>query len=228
MNSEDLGFVLAIHEYREHDAFVTFLSRNHGLIRMVLPAYYKQNSKQLALGLEFSKVKYQSKFTADKLNRIYSGKLIDLYRQFRNDWDWLLDVSLLAELIIKFHSEENHTYFYNAFEQFLTLDTRQGALIQIIWDILAFEGIQPYLDSCVKCDSTKINSFSIREGGFLCVNHTHQRSDVTVLLQLRALSLDKLNEVSLEESDQLLIDLMYYLSYHSEYQFNAWKLRSRV
>lgn len=226
--SEDCGFVLSVHEYREHDAFVLFLGQKQGLIRLVLPGFYKQNSKQLALGQEFSLVQYQSNFEKNRLNRIYSGKLLNSYKDVRNDWDWLLNVSLCAELIMRFYDTIHHQYYYETFANFLLSEKQTYDLIHIIWDILAFEGIQPYCDHCVYCESTKINAFSIKDGGFLCTKHTHQRSDGRLLVQLHALNLDKLNEVNLESYELLLKTMMDYLIFHTDHYFNAWKLRSRV
>ena len=226
--SEDLGFVLAVHEYREHDAFVLFLGEKQGLVRLVLPAFYKQNSKQMALGQEFSLVRYQSAFIPERLNRIYSGQLIKSYKEVRSDWDWLLNVSLYAELITKFHTDLHHQYFYQGFASFLESERQVYDLIQIIWDILEFEGIQPYCEHCVYCESSKINAFSIKDGGFLCTTHTSQRGNVNELLQLRALSLGKLNEVANDSWEDLLKLLMKYLIFHTDYHFNAWKLRTRV
>lgn len=228
MIKQDEGFLLSIHEYREHDGFVYFLSKNHGLQKMVLPGYYRSQSKQLSLGLEFSKVAYLSKYEENKLNRITGGHLIEAYHAHRN-LNWLLNLTLASELVIKFYQKTLHDSFYDYFESIIENTTQLAPLLQLLKLIFESEGLQPYVDSCVLCDSTAINTFSFSKGGFLCVKHSHRKDDANILLCIHRLFKDEtLENVPHEVLEKTLQTLVKFLTYHSDTKINAATLRFRV
>lgn len=228
MIKQDVGFVLSIHAYRESDGFVYFLSKEHGLVKMILPGYYKSKSKQLALGLEFSKVAYLSKYQANRLNRITGGHSLETYQKERN-FQWLLNMALASELVIKFHQNSAHMEFYKAFEAITSSKRQSEKLLELLALIFRTQGLQPYVDGCVLCGSNKINRLSFSQGGFLCQEHSYGKDDPHVLLCIHRLfrdeSLKQVPEDVLEKSLKTLIDL---LTYHSDAKINAAILRFRV
>ena len=228
MNNKSKGFVLSIHEYREHDGFIRFLSEDYGLLNFILPGYYRAKSKQGRLGIEFTYVEYQFNYRQNSLNRIIGGQLLDGYFDLREDYDWLVDMSLTSEIITKMYQEEHHKFYYRSFETMLRSDSRSKLLARLLMDISRLHGFAPYLEACIICDSPGINSFSIRDGGFLCTHHSRKKDNKDILILLYSLFLGKDVEVD-EEIRLKVIDLLVnYLAYHAEIKINSWKLKSSV
>lgn len=228
MSEQIEGFVLSITEYREHDAFIRFLSKEHGLINLVLPGYYKANSKQSRLGLEFSKVSYKLKYRENSLNRIHGGQLIEGFFHQREDFDWLLDASLLSELIIKLYIDEYKDDLYESYSYILSSEDRAKNISVFLFNLSKYHGIQAMLDSCVICGSTKINSFSINDAGFLCNVHSVKKDRVDLLELL--VYLNRGIDLDFEDSSYLsFIDLyIKYLSFYADVNIHSWKLKTRI
>ena len=101
MNESEKGFIISLTEYREHDAMIHFLGENHGLMRLVLPGYYRSKSKQHALGLQWSYVDYQFKYKENSLNTIISGELLEAYLLYRQDFEWLSFMTFVSEILVR-------------------------------------------------------------------------------------------------------------------------------
>ena len=228
MNNKSEGFVLSIHEYREHDGFVRFLSKDYGLLNFILPGYYRAKSKQGRLGIEFSNVEYHFNYRENSLNRIIGGQLLDGFFDLREDYDWLVDVSLTSEIITRMYQEENHDFYYRSFETMLRAENRSKLLPRLLLDISMLHGFSPYLQACIICGKPGINSFSIQEGGFLCSAHSHSKDEKDTLVLLYSLYKGKDVDVSEETRLEVIGILVNYLSYHADIKINSWKLKSSV
>lgn len=222
MNNSEVGFILGLVPYREHDAMVHFLGTEHGLMRLVLPGYYKATSKQSSLGLEFSKVNYRFNYQENRLNRIIGGELVNAYLNHRENLDWLLWMSLVSELVIRTFDESYHAMYLRSFEKALE-SVDSSSVIKIVVKIVHMQGFSPDVSGCIHCGETGINAFSIEEGGFVCGNHSHNvREDRNVLIGLNCAfrGLDVADDVSL----RVLEIVIEFLQYHGDYRFNSWKL----
>lgn len=219
---------MSIREYREHDGFVQFLSKDYGLLNFVLPGYYRAQSKQGRLGIGFSKVDYHFNYRPNSLNRVIGGQLLDGYFNVREDYDWLVDVSLASEIISRMYQEEHHNFYYDSFEHLLRSDNRLEALALLLMKVSTLHGFAPYLESCVLCNNSGINSFSIKEGGFLCHQHSRKKDDKDFLLFLYGLSLNKTIETDDETLIKVIEVLVNYLSHHAEIKITSWKMKSGV
>lgn len=228
MNNKSKGFLLSIHEYREHDGFVRFLSKDYGLLNFVLPGYYRAKSKQGRLGIEFSHVEYHFNYRENSLNRIIGGQLIDGFFDLREDFDWLVDLSLASEVITRMYQKEYHQFYYKGFEMILRSENRAKLLAKLLIDISKLHGFSPYLEACIICDKPNINSFSIKEGGFLCQEHSRKKDDKETLVFLYGLYLGKDLDVSEETANKVIGILVNYLAYHAEIRINSWKLKTSV
>lgn len=219
---------MSIHEYREHDGFVRFLSQDYGLLNFILPGYYRAKSKQGRLGLEFSYLDYQFNYKEKSLNRILGGKLLDGFFDLREDYDWLVDLSLASEVLLKMYQEEHHQFYYQSFEKILRSKNRSHTLAGFLMGITKLHGFAPYLDACILCDKPNINSFSIVEGGFLCQEHSQRKDEKDLLVFLYSLYLNKELIVEEETANSAISVLVNYLSHHAEIRINSWKLKTSV
>ena len=219
---------MSIREYREHDGFVQFLSKDFGLLNFVLPGYYRAKSKQGRLGIEFSKAEYHFNYRPNSLNRVIGGQLLDGYFNVREDYDWLVDCSLGSEIVIKMYQEEYHSFYYNSFEKLLRSEHRLDLLALLLMQVSKLHGFAPYLERCVVCDSSGVNSFSIQEGGFLCPKHSQRKDDRDILMILYGLSMNKVLETDEEILIKVIEILVNYLSHHAEIKITSWKMKSGV
>lgn len=229
MNDTDKGFVVSVRDYREKDALVFFLGEHFGLRRYLLPGYYSPKSKQLALGLEFSFVRYRFNYQDGRLNRIISGELLDAFKTKRQDYEWLVLMSLSSEILLRFYDEALHSAMFERFRILIESDAIQTAVLDFIVWIIEMQGFTPEVNGCVICGSSRINQFSIAKGGFLCVEHASGHDEREMLLAIRRI----FNHQSIEEDDddfqkKRIVYLASYLEYHSDGKFNSLKLYNDV
>ncbi len=224
MNEVDVGYILSVTPYREYDAMVHFLGEKYGLMRLVLAGFYKPNSKQARLGVEFSKVRIRFKYRDNALLRIQSGELLDAFLDKRQDYDWLTYRSLCAELLVKLYqpaSKEFWLNFVNSSFDDLSLENLLYNLSLVIQDL----GITPIVDRCVITGSKEISDFSIEKGGF--VSKAYRNSKLT-LKQLQVILFHFKTglkpDIEIENIERLLDLYLRYIEYHMDVKFNSWKL----
>lgn len=228
MNNTDTGFVISVSPYREHDAMVHFLGETYGLLRFVLPGYYKSTSKQSALGLEFSKVRLRFNYRENNLNRIQNGELLDAYLKNRNNYDWLLYMQLISELALKFYEPHQKKSWYELFDSSLCHFDLNELLIAIV-EIIKQSGLTPEINECVVSGSKQIADFSISRGGFVALEYKNPLNNLSIdelrfiryLFNTETLNSDLFNGINILKIIDLLIR---YLEYHMSVKFNSWKL----
>lgn len=232
MNNKDVGFIVSIVPYREHDAMVHFLGKEYGLLRLILPGYYRAKSKQARLGLEFSKVQYRFNYQDQKLNRIIGGESINAYLQVRQNLNWLMYMSLVSELTVRCYDPEDNFAFFQWFEKCIDSQDIERACIQFIVYLIQSQGFTPDVTGCVICGKTQVNAFDVQKGGYVCATHApyHVKTSKEVMVALLGLFTGRLVEDYLNtiNKQELLKILVEYLEFHGDYKFNSWKLISDV
>lgn len=225
-NHNEIGYILRVVSYREHDAMVDFFGAQSGLIRLILPGYYKPGSKQTSLGFEFSKVNYRFVPKNNALSRIIGGEKINLFASRRTDLDWLLSVSIIGELVRRYAIPELHHFYFKVLEEGIHEETSVFSVLNVIRDILKTIGLKPHVESCVMCGSTGINAFSIEHGGFLCNNHTGIKDNKRFLYAMKSLfdNYDLIENISSDEAHELMVRLLEYVEYHDDVWLNSFKI----
>lgn len=229
MNKEELGYIISNTPYREYDAMVLFLSENYGLLRFVIRSYYKPSSKQTSLGLEFTKVRLRFKYRENSLLHIQNGELIESYINKREDYDWLLYMSFISEVLNLLHRGVDHKFWYYHVDTILNdfnLENINIFLVELIKEL----GIVPEVNHCVITNSTNVSDFSIRHGGFVCKEYRTYDSDIdlNMLKILRyifiAKKIDKKVYQDFPDIKKLNDLLVRYLEYYEDIKINTWKL----
>lgn len=224
MNNYLRGIVLSITPYQESSAMVHFLSKDYGLLRFVLQGFYKPRSKMQSLGLPFSEVTYRTDYKENKLLKVYGGELHQAYTQQHQDYDWLLWMSLISELII-----HNYTYYedddlYDAILMNMEAVNLKNILV-LIAKIINGHGLRPYLEGCVVCNDHRINGFSIEQGGYTCIRHSALKDTYEYLVLLGQLF--NRNDIDAKDDDLLkytILQLVKYLQYHTNIKYNSIEL----
>lgn len=211
--------MLSVTPYRESDAMVALLSEAHGLVRMVIRGYYKATSKQLHLGLEYSYVRYQSAFKTSRLNTVIGGELIESYRAFRTDFEWLSQASLFCEIIQKTYVSDSIAFYCEALH---LLFSKTSSLMQVLVQYLSDLGIQPQIDHCVHCSSQQFQAFSIKDGGFLCKTHAMHHQEMEELLAIYRMFEGK--NVPEALFTRVFSVLIRYFEYHNDIIIRSYEL----
>lgn len=229
-NHSERGYVLSITPYRESDGMVHFLGESSGLIRLILPGYYKAQSKQGSLGLEFTYVRYRFNPRAQKLNRIIGGEMIQSYSEYRTNMSWLLNMSLVRELVIKTFSEEQDSWTYHSFESFMDNPVSTLSIVTFLKTLIVRHGFVPDISGCVVCGSPRINEFSVKQGGFLCQEHSHRQDTKYMLMMMKGLFSNKdVSDYANEGSIQSVLErLLQYVEYYFDIHLKTWELMKEM
>lgn len=218
------GVVLSITPYQEHHAMTHFLSKDYGLLRFVLQGFYKPQSKMQAIGMPFAEVSYRTDYKPNRLLKAYGGELHHAYIEQREDYDWLVWMSLLSELIIHNYEYCEHDQLYtDLVDNLESLDYRK--VINLVVSIIQGLGIRPYLEGCVVCDDHRIHGFSSELGGFTCQIHSSQKETYEYLVLLGQIFNDK--EISTQDDlliSQTIINLVRYLEFHTNIKYHSLEL----
>lgn len=226
-NDTDIGYVLFTTPYREYDAMVHFLGENSGLIRYVLRGFYKSTSKQQALGLEFSKVKILFNSPMKAMPGVRGGELLNAYLDKRENYDWLLHMQLMSELIIKCHDESSRFNWFAYFETSIDDYDVMAQTINIVTLIKAL-GITPVVDRCVITGAHKVSDFSIENGGFVGEGYRYSNLTLDDLRYIRYIFRSETyqnEELERYDSDKRILNILIkYIEYHMSVKINTWKL----
>ncbi len=222
----DIGYVLFTTPYREHDAMVHFLGQKLGLVRYVLRGFYKSTSKQQSLGLEFSKVRIMYSQYPKGMPGVRSGELINAYLKHRENYNWLLHMQLMSELIIKCHDNSSFDwldFFETSIETFDVIDQT----IKVV-NLIRALGISPVVDRCVLTGDSKVADFSIEHGGFVGEGYRFSNLSLDDLRYIRYIFITKdyKNDGFIEyDSDKKVLNILIkYIEYHMGVKINTWKL----
>ena len=171
MNNSISVFVLKQTDYREHDVIVQALSKEYGVISLMIKGMKKQTSKLAYAFQLFSYTNIHIDYVAnDKIHTVKQASVIDSHRMLREDLDCLAITSVVAELTLKF--AQSHDLFDEFMRFVYELKQRSQKLTIMnlyLAKLLSLEGNSPMVDGCVMCNHQKdIVSISLEEGGFVC------------------------------------------------------------
>lgn len=229
MNNQDIGFILGIVPYKEADAMIEFLGETLGFQRLVVPGLYKTTSKQSSLSLAYSKVRIRLNYKENRLNRIQNGELLNAYPTNRQNYDWLLEMSLISELVVKLYESHYHAMWYAFINEYLEKQDL-AMFISFIARLIRLMGVLPNVDACVVTGSTQIADFSIERGGFVSLEYkdASHRYTLDFLKMIRYLFVDEMHDIRVirefDEKKRLFKLLLSYLEYHLDTKFNSMKL----
>lgn len=229
------GFVIRTQTYREADNLLTLFTGD-GLFTCILRGYFKPKSKQLGLGQLYSYVEVNAELRSQHIARIQSGKVL---RHPRIEFEWLKGLALASEIVLLQSDENDFQDLYSAFEALYQASAIQAWLCYFLARIIQINGITPQIDHCLYCDRQQIRSFSVEQGGFLCVEHQplydplHHYDVPDVLRQLRYLMLADDRQFaaissSFTMSSTLLELLVSYVQFHLSIHLKSWDFYQKI
>jgi DNA repair protein RecO (recombination protein O) len=171
----DVGVVLRTYKLREADRIIVIHTRDNGKVRAVAKGVRKTKSKFGARLEPMSHVSLQ----------LYRGRELDIVTQAES-------VEPLAPMLSSLDRASQGLAVLEAADQLSLEREPNPRLYQMIvgvlrtiaqkpsplnvpafyWKLLAYEGVRPQLDACVRCGEsgpeTQLVAFDLNEGGVLC------------------------------------------------------------
>lgn len=168
MKTNIQGLVLRVDAYKEVDALVKVLTQNE-ILTLYARGIYKKNSKNLRLVQPFSYCQFMIE-QRKGMPLLLQGQTIKNYYHVQqnlekssvcfvlHDCIRIVDSFVFDSLLEVWNlANDNQEQFYNW-------------ACYLMRYLLILNGIHPYVDGCVSCQSSKVEALSIKEGGFLCSN----------------------------------------------------------
>lgn len=241
MKDELKVIVLSQTDYKEADALVKVFSSTFGLQTFVAKGLSKINSKN-RLGC----LTYNTSLFHFDINEVHSLQVLQTADCLKNRYEITESIekssiasllSELTELLLRNESESDflEDYFIQL-EQILDdiakTDHHAHLLAYILIQFMNHYGIAPMVDGCVLCGSTKVNSISIEEGGYICQDC--QKETQSPILPLDTLKdfrvIGKLSPANLTSyyaykapSQTVLKLLVDFLEFHTGHRPKAWE-----
>ncbi len=241
MKTETEVIILSSQDYRESDALIRVLSIDKGLLTFVAKGLNKINSKNRMGALPYGKSLffYDEKEGKDIQSLQTAQSLINRYKIHED-----LEKSTLASFVVECADtllkheqditilEDSYHFIDRMFDLIEKTESYAHIIIISLSHFLELFGIQPYVDACVSCGSTKINSISIEEGGFICHNCQHEVHspifDVESLKQFRIMG--RLSDENIDAylkfeapSLRMIQVLIQFFEYHTSQHLNTWE-----
>jgi DNA repair protein RecO (recombination protein O) len=223
------GIVLRAIDYGETNKIVTIFSRELGKISAVARGAKKPNSRLSSVSQPFT-YGYFLVQIGSGLGTLQQGEIISSMRDIREDIFITAYASFVMELTDKaIEDKKSNPYLFELLYQTLHymnegVDPEVLAFIYQTKMMPVF-GMYPEFDTCAIChQSDAFAAFSVRESGFLCVNHAEQdphripiNEAAGKLLRLfHHFDLNRLGDVSVKEETKKQIRLILN-AYYDEY-----------
>lgn len=224
MKTKIQALVLSVSEYKDKDGLVKVLTTD-SILTLYARGLFKQNSKNLRLVQPFS---YNEFMIEDKTKMplLLQGQTIRYYYHIQEDLFKSSCCFVLHDLISKTKKEEKLFNIlldcYNSANQ--NLDDFYFWACIVLKYCIEQEGIQPFVDGCVHCQNMRVETLSLKDGGFLCEKCNHNQYpkwNVDSLKKYRALFKCKEENLAYvkEHFTFNLDDLIYlakWVEYHSQ------------
>ena len=235
MNDVSEGIVLTSMDYREKDTLISVLTKEFGRLSFVAKGTMSINSKNAPACLPYTSSEFCFDYREGKtVFPLKTAKIKNSRRQVREDLDLLSFAGLLCELAEKCTeqgvvSNEVYQTLESALDH-LKEDKYLSTALYLAF-VMRTLGIDPVVDECVLCGSTKVSTISIREGGFVCAScRPHVQAQANTLDDLVHFRL--LNKATFEHFDVLkskittsfedVSMMMKFLCHHGALRVRSW------
>jgi DNA repair protein RecO (recombination protein O) len=241
MNDTTQVIVLSQMDYKENDALIKVFSYDYGLITFLAKGIRKINSKNRSICMPYTISDFMFNYHENsQIQSLLQGQIVQNHYKIHEDLQKSGAASLCVELIQNLIHDENEIdvlHEHYEFTKFL-LDqieekSKQNAIMAfMLSSYMNYYGISPHVDSCVMCDSTKINSISIEEGGLICNDcQLEIHSPLYTIEFLKEFRLSqRINQENFENycaykdvSEELILLLVKFLEYHTGVTLKSWE-----
>lgn len=240
MNDVLDAIILSQSDYKENDALIKTLSDQKGLITFIAKGLLKSESKNASACLPYteSTLSYDDK-EGSSLQILHSASIISTHRALREDLSKQAVMAVISELTEQLLKENADLalikdvvkVYRMALQTVETTDKYHHVIAYFLVSALSWLGVEPQVDECTLCGDSQINSISMEEGGFVCVNCQKEiQSPLFTTEFLYAFRV--VNKVNSENfgrflnytaPDKTLIEFLYnFMTYHSNISLKSW------
>ena len=240
MNDSLHVFVLSQSDYKENDALVKTFSLEKGIVTFIAKGLLKSESKNASACMPFSEstLTYDDK-EGSGLQILHSASLISSHRTLREDLNKQTIMTIICELteqLLKDNYDPSLSReIYKVVQQCISTlektDKYGHVMTYFLVSSLNWLGVEPQVDECTLCGDNQINSLSMDEGGFICVNCQKEiQSPIYTTEFLYAFRV--VNKVTTDNferylnykaPDKNLVDTLYeFMKYHTNISLKSW------
>jgi len=241
MNDVTQVIVLNQMDYKENDALIKAFSYEYGLMTFHAKGIRKINSKNRSICMPYTISEFMFNYKENnQIQSLLQGQIIQNHYKIHEDLQKSGTASLCVELIENLIHDENdydvlhEHYNFTKFilDQIENKNSLNAIMAFMLTSYMIYYGISPHVDSCVLCDSTKINSISIEEGGLICSDcQMELHSPIYSVEFLKEFRLSqKINQANFENylaykdvSHDLILLLVKFLEYHTGITLKSWE-----
>jgi len=168
------GIIVNTSKYQESSKIIYVLTKNE-FRSLLVKASLNYNSKNFAYSQEITKIGFLSnESNKNTFDILKTGKVINTYKSIKTDYDKMLMVTKLLNLVYRYHEHINdYNNLYNLLN--FTLENIDKSDKYKYYDLifkvkfLYLLGSGPNFNGCTVCDKKdKSMSFSITSGGLVC------------------------------------------------------------
>lgn len=209
MTSKVEGIIVKEMPYQETHKIITILTKEYGKIGVLARGAKKVKSKFSASTQLFTHGNFYIVYKESGLSTLTQVEILNSFSNIKQDIKNMTYASIICELSLKASQDHtNEVSIYNLLSNSLYKidDGFDSEIISFIFEIKTLNalGVQPNVDSCANCNSTKnIVSISTYHGGYLCSNCISDKiprlspKTLKVFRQLYYIDIEKLNSVNL-------------------------------
>lgn len=226
------GIIIRSREYGEGNKIITLFSSEAGKITVMARGAKKPKSRLSSISELFTYGMYLfQQSTSTGMGTLSQGEIIQSFRDLRQDLSKTAYAAYFAELVDKIveDRERNPFLFHMLLTVYKYLDEGIDAeILARLFEIkiLIVGGYRPEVNQCVSCSGIeKINSFSVKEGGFLCEQckeqdpqrYLLQPATIKLLRLLYHFDLERLGNISVkpETRAELKKILWLFMDHHT-------------
>ncbi len=171
----DEGIVIRTYRLGEADRIVVLLTKARGKVRAVAKGVRKTSSRFGSRVEPTSHVALQL-YEGRELDTITQVETLDHFRAIRDDLDRIGRAASMLEAVDHMSQEREpnprlYTMLLGALRT-LAADDHPLVVPAFYWKLLALEGYQPVVDTCVACQTTDdLVAFDLADGGVHCRLH---------------------------------------------------------
>jgi len=183
MNDTVQGLILKQIDFKEYDVILTVLTKEYGKISLRAAGARRMTSKNAGSILPYTLAEFQLDYRPEQtMFRMKTAHTKKLYRHMHEDLaaSYAAGAASSAADAFSLPGEEfleKESVFEYTEKCFSLLDKgKETSLVLCLYltDMMDLFGIQPEVDGCAVCGSTKVAAISAAEGGFLCSEHAKE------------------------------------------------------
>lgn len=220
------GIVLKQMNYKESSKII-YVYTPLGLVSVLVHGSNKLKSPYLNLVRVFSHVRLH--VSGKNLKVLRDGQVIQHYQSISEDLNIYTYALHLMEVIYYFstHEHDHDKLFHFLIKILNHLKEKDDFEIYIMMaelKLLYLLGVQPLLKHCVFCSSTEGLSFSVKDGGMVCLEHQQNKdfssSTIHLFKVLYYYNLDEASPINYQQGDLIQLRRLIdeYYGYHLNYR----------